>query len=83
MCHCIIIVVNVVTSLYAIIDHGISAPRHGREVVDGLNTTDKRFLFQLISTMQLMAAKGYSIQMGIYSGTPISGVILARNFKAV
>ena len=27
-----------------IIDRGISAPGHGREVVDGLNTTDKSYL---------------------------------------
>ena len=42
-----------------IIDRGISAPVHGREVIDGLNSIDKRFLIQFISTVQLMGAKGY------------------------
>ena len=31
-----------------IIDHGISAPVHGREMFYGLNSTDKRFIFKLM-----------------------------------
>ena len=50
MVHNIIFVVDVVTRLYVIIDHGISAPGHGIEVVDCLNATEKRFLFQLMCT---------------------------------
>ena len=33
-----------------IFDWGISAPGHGKEVVDGLNNIDKRCMYQLIST---------------------------------
>ena len=61
-----------------IIDHGISAPGHGREVVDSLNAIEKVFLFQLISTVQLPVEKGYDAQMVIHTGTRTSSVILAR-----
>ena len=30
---------------------GISAPGHGKEVVDGLNSIDKRYMYQLMSTV--------------------------------
>ena len=38
---------------YVIIDRGISAPGYGREVVYGLNTTDKRFIFQLMYQLEM------------------------------
>ena len=36
-----------------IIDRGISAPGHGKEVVDGLNDVDKRYIYHLMSKVQL------------------------------
>ena len=36
-----------------IIDRGISAPGHGKEVVDGLNAIGKRYTYQLMSNVQL------------------------------
>ena len=36
-----------------IIDRGISAPGHGKEVVDGLNAIDKRYTYQLMFNVQL------------------------------
>ena len=36
-----------------IINRGISAPGHGKEVVDGLNDVNKRYIYQLMSTVQL------------------------------
>ena len=42
---------------YVIIDGGISALVHGREVLYGLNSIVKRFLFQLISTVKLTGDK--------------------------
>ena len=36
-----------------IIDRGISDPGHGNEVVDGLNSIDKRPIFHLINTLQM------------------------------
>ena len=40
-----------------IIDCGISAPEHGRELVHGLKSIDKLFLFQLISNVKLPGEK--------------------------
>ena len=36
-----------------IIDQGISETGHGKEVVDGLNAVDKRYIYQLMSNVQL------------------------------
>ena len=36
-----------------IIDQGISVPGNGKDVVYGLNDVDKRYIHQLISTVQL------------------------------
>ena len=40
-----------------IIDQGISAPGHGKEVVYGLNDIDKHYIYQLISNVQLPGSK--------------------------
>ena len=40
---------SVMSQTYSIIiDRGISAPGHGKEVVDGLNAVDKRYIYILI-----------------------------------
>ena len=65
-------------AFYIIIDRGISAPGHGRELVDGLNAVDKRFFSQLMSTVQLPSAKGYDTQMVMHTGNRTSNVSLAR-----
>ena len=36
-----------------IIGRGISAPANGKDVIDGLNAIDKRYMYQLMSTVQL------------------------------
>ena len=36
-----------------IIDRGISEPAHGKEVADGLNNIYKRYIYLLISNVQL------------------------------
>ena len=46
---------SVILQCYSIIiDRGISAPGHGKEVVDGINYFDKRYIYQLMSTIQLV-----------------------------
>ena len=40
-------------SYYVIIDHGVNAPEYGREVVDGLNATEKN-IFQSMETVKLL-----------------------------
>ena len=45
---------SVMSQCYSIIiDRGISAPGHGKEVVDGLNDVDKRYIYQLMSKVKL------------------------------
>ena len=48
-----IYLISVMSQCYSIIIYrGISAPGHGKEVVDGINATDKRYIYQLIPTVQ-------------------------------
>ena len=54
--------------LSIIIDRVISAPGHGKEVVDGLNDVDKRYIYQLISNFQLPGSKRFDTQMQIHTG---------------
>ena len=42
---------------YFIVENCISSSGNGREVVGGLNVTYKRFLFRLISALQIMGEK--------------------------
>ena len=45
---------SVMSQTYSIIiDRGISAPGHGKEVADGINAVDKRYIYQLMSKVQL------------------------------
>ena len=49
---------SVMSQCYSIIiDQGISAPSHGKEVVDVLNDVDKRYIYQLMSSVQLPGSK--------------------------
>ena len=68
-------------ALSVIIDRGISAPGHGIELTDCLNTIDKMFLFQLMPTMKIMSANHYDTQMVMHTGTRTSDVSLASEFQ--
>ena len=50
-----------------IIDRGISAPGHGKEVVYGINAIDKRYMYQLMSPFQLPGSKRLEKQILMYS----------------
>ena len=52
-----------------IIDRDISAPRHGKEVVDGLNAADKRYIYQLMSKVQLPGSVRFDSQIKIHTNT--------------
>ena len=64
-------------SFSIIINHVISAPGHDSELEYGFNTIDKRFLFQWISTVQILDEKIYDTQIVIHTGTCPPGVSLA------
>ena len=41
------------------IDQGISAPGHGKEVVEGINAIGKFYIYQLMSNVQLPGSKRF------------------------
>ena len=63
-----------------IVDQGISAPGNGKEVVDGLNSVDKRYIYQLMSTFQLHVLIRFDSQIKIHTGTHKDDVSLAKEF---
>ena len=73
---------SVMSQCYSIIiDRGISAPGHGKEVVDGLNYVDKRYIYQLMSKVQLPGSNRFYSQMQMHTGNPKNYVILAKEFQ--
>ena len=60
-----------------IIYHGISAPGHRREVVDGIDATYKIF-FQMMSIVQLPGTNIFDAKMTMHSYTPTTDVSLSQ-----
>ena len=70
---------SVLSQLHSIIiDRGRSAPGHGKEVFYGLNSIDKRYMYQLISNFQLPGSKTFYSQILMHSCTPKNNVSLAK-----
>ena len=63
------------------IDYGISAPGNEREVVYGLNDTDKRFIFHLMATDKIPGSRRFDTQMTVNTATQNTYVILAPEFQ--
>ena len=60
---------SVMSQTYSIItDRGISAPGHGKEVVDGLNSANKRYIYQFMSKVQLPGLVRFDSQIKIHTG---------------
>ena len=66
---------------FIIIDSGISAPGHGKEVVDGLNAVDKSYIYQLMSKVQLPGSVRFDSHIKMHTGTENKYVSLAKEFK--
>ena len=64
-----------------IIDWGIIAPGHDKEVVDGINAVDKHYIYQLMSTVQLPGLNRFDSQMQMHTGAQKYDVSLADEFK--
>ena len=64
-----------------IIDQGISVSGHGKEVVDELNAVDKRYIYQLMSNVQLPGSKIFDSQMQMNNGTQKYDVRLAKELQ--
>ena len=50
-------------------------------MVDGLNTTDKKNIFHLMSTVQVTGAKGYDTHILMHSATSTDDVSLYQEFQ--
>ena len=63
---------SVMSQTYSIMIHrGISAPGHGKEVIDGLNAVYKRYIYQLMSKVQLPGLFRYDSEIKIHTGTEV------------
>ena len=61
---------SVMSQTYSIIiDSGISAPGHRKEVVDVLNAVDKRYIYQLMSKVQLSGSVRFDSYIIMQTGT--------------
>ena len=61
-----------------IIDRGINAPGNVKEVVDGLNAVNKRYIYQLISNVQLPVSNRFYSQIQVHPGNQKDDVSLAK-----
>ena len=61
-----------------IIDRGIGAPGHGKEMVDGLNSIYKQYIFQLMSNVQLPRSKLFYSYIIMHSFTQDNDVSLTK-----
>ena len=70
---------SVMSQCYSVmIVPGIDAPGHGKEVVDGLNDIDKRYMYQLVSNVQLTVSRTFDSHILMHSCTPKNDVSLAK-----
>ena len=61
---------SVMSQCYSIIiDGGISAPGHVKEVVDVLNSVDKCYIYQLMYNVQLPGSAIFDSQIKIHTST--------------
>ena len=64
-----------------IIDRVVGAPGHVKDVVGGLNATEKRYLSMLITTVQISNALTNNYQILMHTSTEYSDIRLAKEFK--
>ena len=73
---------TVMSQFYSvIIDRGINAPGHGKEVVYGINAIDKRYIYQLMSNVQIPVSNIFDHQMQMHTGNQKYDVSLAKEFQ--
>ena len=73
---------SVMSQCYSImINRGISAPGHGKEVVDGFNDFYKRYIYQLMSNVQLPGSVRFDSQIQMHTVTEKLDVSLSKEFK--
>ena len=79
ICDSALYLMSVMSQCYSVmIDPGISAPGHGKEVVYGLNAVDKIYIYKLMSNVQLHVSKIFDSHMQMHTGNQNYGVSLAK-----
>ena len=79
ICASALYLMSVMSQTYSIIiDRGIIAPGHGKEVVDGLHSVDKRYIYKLMSKVQLPESVIFDSQIKIHTGTENKDSSLAK-----
>ena len=63
------------------IGHGVGDPGYGREVVDGLNESDKRFWTMLMTTLKLPSITGLETQIPTNTSTVNNDMSLSQEFQ--
>ena len=61
-----------------IIYRGISAPGHGKELVDGPNDIDKRYMYKLLSNVQLTVSITFDSQIIMNYCAPKNDASMAK-----
>ena len=61
-----------------IIDRRISPPGNEKQVVDGISVVDKRYIYQLMSNVQLPGSNIFDSQIQRHTGTQKYDVSLAK-----
>ena len=70
---------SIMSKCYSIIiDQGKSVPGHGKVVVDVINDVDKRYIYQLMSTVQLPGSNIFGSQKQMHTGNEKYDVSLAH-----
>ena len=70
ICASALYLMSVMSQTYhIIIDRGISATGNGKEVVGGVNAVDKRYIYQLMSKVQLTGSVRFDSHMKIHTST--------------
>ena len=78
-CASALYLMSVFSQCYSIIiDRSISAPRHGKELVGGLNAIDKRYIYQLMSNVQLTGSKTFDSQILMHSCIENNDISIAK-----
>ena len=81
-CSSALYLMSVMSQTYSIIiDRGISASGHGKEVFDGFSSVDKSYIYQFINNVQLPGSVRFDSQIKMHTGTENKDVSLAQEFK--
>ena len=78
-CNLALYIVSVIYQCYSvIIDRGISAYGHGKELFYGINDIDKRYIYQLMYNVQLTGSKKFDSHIIIHSSTQKNDVSMEK-----